>query len=195
MIYRLVKVTLVEWKDSMPQRTWGTLYQKVHMNTCGETDLLFQSKNVCDRRALFEDTQHIDLIHDHMQRMPTTRGKHGGKWMHNGKILDSWYFPFHQNFRKSQNGSKIDKMLGKCPGNPKISKFLKFESFNRKHDCQDKNQMEQKFPGNNFPQIWLLWGYHVFRKFWKILFHSSLEISNFNLQTRFFGRMESARGE
>ena len=62
--------------------------------------------------------------------------------MHNGKIFDSWYFPFHQKFRKSQNGSKIDKMLGKCSGNPKISKFLKFESFNRKLPGQKSNGTE-----------------------------------------------------
>ena len=41
------------------------------MNTGSEADLLFQSEHICDRRALFEDTQHVDFIHDHMQRMPT----------------------------------------------------------------------------------------------------------------------------
>ena len=46
----------------------GPFYQQnVHiMNTGSETDLLFQSKHICDRRALFEDTQHVDLIHNHM---------------------------------------------------------------------------------------------------------------------------------
>jgi len=46
------------------------------MNTGSETHLLFQRKHICDRRALFEDTQHVNFIHYHMQRMPKVAEKH-----------------------------------------------------------------------------------------------------------------------
>ena len=73
------QITRMPWRTihlAVLVSKWGPFYSKVHMNTGNEIHLLLESKHICDRRALFEDTQHVDFIHDHMQRMPRAAEKH-----------------------------------------------------------------------------------------------------------------------
>ena len=182
--------SLPDYLDVTTYARLNILSESTHEYIRSETDLLFQSKHVCNRRALFEDTQHIDLIHDHVQRMSTTTGKHKGKWTDNGEIIDHRNFPFNRKIRKSQNGSKIHKILGKS--SRKSENFHISEIWTIQPKIPGRKSNGTDIPGNKFPKSWVYRHFVRLSYFWEILeSHSSLEIPYFSPWTRFFGRMEN----
>jgi len=94
---------------------------------------------------------------------------------------------------------ELGQMVRKFPGEVSVKLedywiFPKCELFNGKFRIfREENQMRQKFPVRNFRKFGLTSrGCPLFRKLRKMLFHSPLEISSPEVQTRMCGRMESA---
>ena len=107
-----------------------------------------------------------------------------------GKSLIIGTFHSIEKIRKSQNVSKIHKILGKS--SRKSENFHISEIWTIQPKIPGRKSNGTEIPGNKFPKSWVYRHFVRLLYFWEILeSHSSLEISNFSLWTRFFGRTEN----
>ena len=118
--------------------------------------------------------------HSRGTKQPCWRGRDALEWDKQSKLpFYMGHFPFNQNFRKFGNSGNGTEISGKVSGNSWNCWISEMRTIQPKIlEFWEQSWMERKLPGKHFRKFgYTSRGFALFWKFWKMLFHSLLEVA------------------